>query len=80
MPTASRSASENKAVFRDVPAAPRARLRAAKVPNPRVCGCGRRVAFDVLAKFFFCIGCGQTEECVCRQNVLTSVVRPVRVG
>ncbi len=73
------SSSESKTVTREVPPGHRAHVRAAKVPNPSACGCGRQVAYDVQSKAFFCIGCGQTQECVCRRDILTSTVRPVNV-
>ncbi len=54
-------------------------VRATRAPTPRACGCGLPVAFDVEKHEFFCIGCGNAKDCVCRRSALTSSVRPVNV-
>lgn len=50
-----------------------------RAETPHACGCGLPVAFDPERHEFFCIGCGEAGECVCRKSLLSSVVRPVNV-
>ncbi len=54
-------------------------VHADRAPTPEACGCGLPVAFDVARHEFFCIGCGNARECVCRKSLLSSTVRPVNV-
>ncbi len=58
----------------------RRRVRAARLPTPRACGCGLPVAFDPLKKEFFCIGCGASQSCACRTRLIGSAGRPVKVA